>query len=73
MEVRSSKLKLSPFPGLSISYKIFVFLLYAELYTNTRFLTIRDQPVVPVGCYLHDQIKTAITAHWLWMQDTFKV
>ena len=38
-----------------------------------RFLSLNDEPVVPVGGYVSHQIKMAITTHWHWMQDSFKV
>ena len=39
----------------------------AELYTNARFLALKDKPVVPIGIYTEKDIKKVITAHWQWI------
>jgi hypothetical protein len=50
-----------------------LFYCITELYTNTRFLSLKDKPQVPVGVYTYEEVKEAIVAHWHWVEDTFTV
>ena len=52
---------------------MYICLLYSELYTTIRYLSLDDKPNVPVGQYREEDVKAAITHHWVWMSDTFKV
>ena len=44
-----------------------------ELYTNIRYLMLKDKPRVPEGHYKRSNVEEAISHHWAWMLDTFKV
>ena len=52
---------------------IYALYTHAELYTNVRFLSLEDKPRVPEGEYDKSDIEEAITYHWTWMMDSFKV
>ena len=73
---QTTEAKLSRFYAPKFSWIISILIYWRIvnfIYTNTRFLSLRDEPVVPMGGYMIHQIKMAITAHWHWMQDSFKV